>query len=142
MSAIYIFSTIVGLFLNRRNIFRHRIIHVDYSLHVASLPRHSGLLQKNMSHLSTTFSTPLRGEFWKPTSKWVNNQSEFSRFMVKKPNGKSGFIFFRMSHVSYFMPPSLTIIRVLQAGVWRCVSPSFAHDVRHQWVVDTRSQIF
>ena len=100
----------------------HPVIHADYTPHIASFPRHNRLFWKNLPHLSTTFPMLLRRELWRLTSTWAEYRSECSRFIVNYPNGKSGFIYLRVSRVSYFTHLSLAIMRVLPAGASRCVS--------------------
>jgi hypothetical protein len=85
-------------------------IRADHSLHIASLPRHRGLLRKIMSHQSKTFSILLKGEFWRPTSIWANYRSEYSRFMVKNADGKNGLINLKVSRVLYSTPLCVTMI--------------------------------
>jgi len=122
-------------------IYYHLVIHADYSPHIASLPRHNGLLRKNMSHLSRIFSTPLRRELCRPPSKWINCRFEYSRFMVRNANRKGGFVYLRVSRVSCFMPLSLTMINGLSAGITRGYVSSFTHDKRDQLVVDAARRI-
>jgi hypothetical protein len=86
-------------------------IRADQSLHIASLPRHRGLLQKIMSLQSKTLSIPLKGEFWRPTSNWTNYRSEYSRFMVKNADRKSGLINSKVSRVLYSTPLCVTMMR-------------------------------
>jgi hypothetical protein len=96
------------------------VIYADHSPRIASFPRHSGLLRKNMSHPSRTSSAPLRRELRRPTLKWIEHRSEYSRFVVKKANGKTGFTYSGVSQVSYFMPLSPTTMRRLSIGASRC----------------------
>ena len=101
--------------------------HSDHSPRIASLPRHSGLFQKNMCHLMKTFATSLRGGSWRPTSKWVNYRYEYSKFLVKKADGESGYTNLRRLPVFYFMPLFPTMISGLPIGLSRCV---FIHCLR------------
>ena len=116
------------------------VIHSDYSPHIVSLPRHSGLLLKNMCHLSKTFATSLRGELWRLASNWVQYWYEYSKFLVKKAHWENGSINLRGFPLSCFMLLFLTMIRGLPVGVSRCV---FFLCLRctHQDVVDTASRI-
>ena len=116
------------------------VIHPDHSPRIASLPRHSGLLRKNMYHLSKTFATSLRGELWRPALKWVKDRYEYSKFLVKKAHWESGSINLRGFLLSCFMPLFLTMIRGLPVGASRCV---FFLCLRrtHQEVVDTARRI-
>ena len=77
------------------------ILYTDYTLHIASLPRHRGLLRKIMSHNLKTFSIPLRGVFLRRTSIWAFHRSEYSRFMVNDTNGKGGSINSKVSPLLY-----------------------------------------
>jgi hypothetical protein len=70
-----------------------------------------------MSHQSKTLSIPLKGEFWRPTSNWTNYRSEFSRFMVKNADGKSGFINSKVSRVLYSTPLCDYDVRRVAAGM-------------------------
>ena len=86
------------------------VIRADHSLHIASLPRHRGLLRKIMSHRSTTFSMPLKGGFWRRSSNWANYRSEYSKFMVKNVNGKSGSTNSKVSQLFYSAPLCVTMM--------------------------------
>lgn len=63
-----------------------------------------------MYHQSKTFSIPRKGEFRRLTSNWVNYRSEYSRFMVKDADGKSGSINSKVSRVLYFTPLCVTMM--------------------------------
>src|SRR6267154_4260356 len=100
----------IGLSSTEEALCLHYNIRTDHSLHIASLPRRRGLLRKIMSHQSTTFSIPLKGEFWRPTSNWANYRFEYSRFMVKNADGKSGSINSKASRVLYSAPLCVTMM--------------------------------
>lgn len=85
-------------------------IRTDHSLHIASLPRHRGLLRKIMSHQSKMFSIPRKGEFWRLTSNLADYRSEYSRFTVKNADGKSGSINSKVSRVLYSTPLCVTMM--------------------------------
>jgi hypothetical protein len=116
------------------------VIHPDHSPHIVSLLRHSGLLRKNMCHLSKTFATSLRGELWRPALKWVEYRYEYSKFLVKKAHWESGSINLRGLPPSCFMPLFLTMIRGLSVGASRCVLFLCLRRT-HQEVVDTARRI-
>ena len=72
--------------------------HVNRSPRIVSLQWHSGLglLRKNMTFF--TALTMLRGELRRPILNG-NKRSEYSRFVVKEANGKSGSIYLGVSSV-------------------------------------------
>jgi hypothetical protein len=107
-------------------------IRADHSLHIASLPRHRGLLQKIMSHQSKTLSTPLKGEFWRPTSNWANYQ--YSRFMVKNADGESGSINSKVSRLLYSAHLCVTM---MCAGLPPRASGYASHSFRTMYVTNS-----
>jgi hypothetical protein len=120
------------------------VIHFDHSSRIVSLLRHSGLLRKNTYHLLKMLAMSLIGELRRPTLKWVMHRRlyryEYSKFLVKKTHGESGFINLRGSPVFYFMSLFLTMISGLPVGASRCVFfLCLLHT--HQEVVDTASRI-
>ena len=69
-----------------------------------------------------TALTMLRGELRRPTLQGYEHRSEYSRFVAKEANGKSGFIYLGVSNVSFFMPLSPTMISGLMVRASRCDS--------------------